>query len=305
MPAAKQRVAITGGSGLIGTALSTHLRGRGDEVVHLVRRAPRTSAEIRWEPGETLDPQALKGVRAVVHLAGAGVGDHRWTDDYKQTIYQSRVDGTHSIATAVAALPASVVLISGSAIGVYGTDRGDEEITESSADGPGFLADVVRAWEGAARPASDGGHRVVFARTGLVMSPQGGSFGRILPLAKLGLGGPLGNGQQYWSWITLADHVRALTHLLDDKELSGPVNMVGPAPARQVEVMAELGRALHRPAVLPAPALALRAVLGEFASDVLGSQRVLPAALEQAGFTFDSSTLPQAVRWLVEQDRSS
>lgn len=299
MPAPTHRIAITGASGLIGSALSTHLRQAGDDVLHLVRRAPRTSAEVQWEPAGVLDPARLDGVDVVVNLAGAGVGDHRWTRKYKQVLVSSRVDGTHTIATALAKLPEPVVLLSGSAIGIYGSDRGDEELTEASAGAPGFLADLVRRWEDATRPASRAGHRVVHLRTGLVMSAAGGSFAKVLPLARFGLGGPLGSGRQYWSWITMNDYIRALDMLLAG-DLEGPVNLVGPAPSRQAQVMTELGRALHRPAVLPAPSPALRLVLGEFAHEVLGSQRVLPAVLKGAGFTFEQNTLPAAVRWLVQ-----
>ena len=194
---AQQRVAISGASGLIGSALSAFLRARGDEVVHLVRRAPTTKLEIGWDPGSrTLDPEDLSGLNAVVHLAGAGVGAHRWTAAYKREILDSRVDGTTTIATALADLGEPVALVSGSAIGVYG-DRGERILTEDSEPGTGFLADVVRAWETATRPAQDAGLRVVHARTGLVLTPDGGAMERVLPLARLGLAGPLGSGHQY------------------------------------------------------------------------------------------------------------
>lgn len=294
-----QRVAITGASGLIGSALSAFLRARGDEVAHLVRRRPRAGHEIGWDPAtRTLDPGDLSGVTAVVHLAGAGVGDHRWTPAYKHEILASRVDGTATIATALADLGEPIALVCGSAIGVYG-DRGDVILTEDSEGGQGFLADVVRAWESATGPAQDVGLRVVHARTGLVLAPHGGAMERVLRLARFGLAGPLGSGRQYWSWITLHDEIRALAHLID-QDLSGPVNVVGVQPLRQAEVMKALGAVLGRPAVLPAPTLALKVILGEFASDILASERVLPSVLTASGFVFDHDTIESAMRWLVD-----
>lgn len=297
-----QRVAITGASGLIGGALSAFLAARGDEVLHLVRRLPHTRAEIQWDPraGE-LDPASLDGVDAVVHLAGAGVGDRRWTPQYKQEIFGSRVEGTRTVATALARLAQPVTLVSASAIGYYGSDRGEEVLTEDSAAGQGFLADVVRAWEAAALPAVDAGLRVVHPRSGLVMSPHGGAFGRLLPIVRLGLGGPLGSGRQWWSWITLHDEVRALAHLIDSPDLSGPVNLVSPQPLRQADVVRALAASIRRPAVLPAPSLAMKAVLGEFAGEVLGSQRVMPSALTASGFCFDHDSIDKAVDWLLAQ----
>jgi uncharacterized protein (TIGR01777 family) len=295
-----QRVAITGASGLIGSALSAFLSARGDKVLHLVRREPRAPHEINWNPaGRILDPGELSGVAAVVHLAGAGVGEHRWTSAYKAEILDSRVNGTATIATALADLQEPISLISGSAIGAYG-DRGDEVLTEDSQTGTGFLADVVRAWEAASAPASDAGLRVVHARTGLVLTPDGGAMQRVLPLARLGLAGPLGSGRQYWSWITLQDEIRALAHLID-QDLRGPVNLVSTNPMRQAEVMKALGAQLRRPALLPAPALALKAALGEFASDILASARVLPSVLSESGFVFEHDTIQNALNWLLDQ----
>src|SRR5665811_1911195 len=295
-----QRVAISGATGLIGSALSTFLRARGDEVVHLVRSQPRASHEIRWNPAtRTLDPRELSGVTAVVHLAGAGVGDHRWTPAYKHEILSSRVDGTATIATAMADLGEPIALVSGSAMGAYG-DRGDEVLTEDSEMGHGFLADVVRAWEAATTPAQDAGLRVVHARTGLVLTPDGGAMKRVLPLARLGLAGPLGTGRQYWSWITLHDEIRALAHLID-QDLAGPVNLVSQQPLRQAEVMKALGTQLGRPTLLPAPALALKVALGEFASDILTSARILPSVLTASGFVFEHDTIESAMRWLIGQ----
>jgi uncharacterized protein len=293
-----QRVAITGATGLIGGALSAFLRARGDDVVHLVRREPRASHEIGWDPElRRIDPGDLSGLTAVVHLAGAGVGDHRWTTAYKQEILQSRVNGTATIATALADLGEPITLVSASAIGAYG-DRGDEILTETSETGTGFLADVVHAWEAAAAPAKDAGLRVVHPRTGLVLTANGGAMKRVLPLARVGLAGPLGGGQQYWSWITLHDELRALAHLID-RNLAGPVNLVGTQPLRQAEFMKALGAQLGRPAVLPAPALALKVALGEFAGDVLSSARVMPSVLTASGFVFEHDTLEDALRWLA------
>jgi uncharacterized protein (TIGR01777 family) len=295
-----QRIAITGASGLIGSALSAFLRARGDDVVHLVRREPRTSSEVGWDPASrTLDPGDLSGLTTVVHLAGAGVGAHRWSPAYKHEILASRVNGTATIATALADLGEPIALVSGSAIGAYG-DRGEEILTEDSPSGRGFLAEVVRAWEGATSPAKDAGLRVVLARTGLVLTPDGGAMGRVLPLARFGLAGRLGTGRQYWSWITLHDELRALAHLID-QDILGPVNLVSSQPLRQGEVMKALGAQLGRPSVLPAPALALKVALGEFASDVLASQRVVPNVLTASGFVFDHDTIAIAMRWLVDQ----
>lgn len=300
-----QRVAITGASGLIGGALSSYLRARGDDVVRLVRRPARAVDEVTWAPTQhTIDTQALRDVTAVVHLAGAGVGDHRWTSSYKDEIRQSRVDGTTTIATALAELDAGTRLVSGSAMGYYG-DRGDEHLDETSSGGDGFLADVVRDWEAATQPAIDAGCPTAFIRTGLVLSPKGGALGKMLPLAQLGLGGPLGNGRQWWSWITLEDHIRAVAHLIDHPEVTGPVNLVGPQPERQRDVARALGRQLHRPALLPAPSLALRLVLGEMSGDILGSQRLDPRVLRENGFTWNQPTIEEACGWVLAQRRSA
>ena len=294
-----QRVAISGASGLIGSALSTFLRARGDEVVHLVRRRPLTSSEVGWDPGSrTLDPGDLSGLTAVVHLAGAGVADHRWTASYRQEILASRVDGTTTIATALADLGEPIALVSASAIGFYG-DCGERILTEDSPAGQSFLADVAQAWEAATTPATDAGLRVAHARSGLVLTPHGGAMERVLPLARLGLAGPLGTGRQYWSWITLHDEIRALAHLID-QDISGPVNLVSPQPLHQSEVMKALGAALGRPALLPAPALALKIYLGGFASDILASERIMPSVLTASGFVFDHDTIESAMRWLVD-----
>ncbi len=295
-----RRVAITGGSGLIGGALSAHLSGRGDEVLHLVRRTARTAAEISWNPAQRrLDPASLEDVDAVVHLAGAGVADHRWSAAQKQAILASRADGTAAVARAVAAHGSRVRLVSGSAVGYYGSDRGEEILTEESSNGTGFLAEVVRVWEDATAPARDAGASVAMSRTGLVMTPRGGAFEPLLRLGRWGLAGPLGSGRQYWPWITLEDTVRALAHLVDRADVTGPVNVVGPEPLPQREIVRELGSQLGRPSLLPAPGFAVRAVIGEFAGEVLGSQRVVPAVLERTGFRYEHPTLAAAVSTLL------
>lgn len=296
-----QRVAITGASGLIGGALSSYLTARGDDVLHLVRRPARTAAEVTWDPARrSLRAGALDGVDAVVHLAGANVGAKRWTASYKQQILASRVDSTTTIAAALVKLGQGTRLVSGSAVGYYG-GRDDDLLTESSSPGTGFLAEVVQAWERAAAPGRDAGLPVAFARTGIVLSPHDGAMAPLLKLGRLGLVGPLGSGRQFWPWITLADEVRALAHLVDNPEMVGPVNLVAPEPARQQGIASEIGRRLHRPALLPAPAPGLHVALGELASDILASQRVVPARLLESGFVFDQPTLPEAISWLLAQ----
>ncbi|MCF8526947.1 MAG: TIGR01777 family oxidoreductase [Candidatus Nanopelagicales bacterium] len=291
------KIAVTGASGLIGSALVPHLRGSGHDVMRLVRRPAASVDEISWDPRSgSVDLTRLEGTDAVIHLAGAGVGDHRWTDAYKREILDSRVDGTHTIVRAMTALEKRpAVLVSASAIGWYG-DTGDRPVDETAPAGTGFLADVVRAWEAAAGPAAAAGIRVVHPRTGLVVSTKGGAWARMLPLFKAGLGGKLGSGRQYWSWISLRDEIRALVFLLENEALSGPVNLTAPTPLTNAEVTSIMGTVLHRPTLLPAPAFALKAALGEFSTEVLGSARVIPAVLESTGFTFEDPTLESALR---------
>lgn len=291
------RIAVTGASGLIGSALVPHLRSAGHDVVRLVRRPASAPDEVTWDPqAGTVDLDGLAGTDAVIHLAGAGVGDHRWTDDYKREILDSRVSGTHTIVKAMTSLdPLPRVLISASAIGWYG-DTGDRTVDETAPAGTGFLADVVRAWEAAADPARTAGVRVVHPRTGLVVSGEGGAWARMFPLFRLGLGGKLGDGRQYWSWISLRDEIRALEFLLEREDLAGPVNLTGPTPVTNAEVTSVMGSVMHRPTVLPAPAFALKAVLGEFSTEVLGSARVVPGVLAEAGFSFEDPTIESAIR---------
>ncbi|RMI41636.1 TIGR01777 family oxidoreductase [Streptomyces triticirhizae] len=295
-----RRVAVSGTSGLLGGALADSLRASGCEVVRLVRRAPGAHDEARWDPSgqdRATNVSALAGCDAVVHLAGAGVGDHRWTTRYKKVIKDSRVLGTTAIAEAIAAQAAPPrVFLCGSAIGYYG-DTGDRAVDEDAAAGEGFLADVCRDWEGAAEAARRAGVRTVHLRTGHVVARKGGAWGRLFPIFRAGIGGPLGNGRQYWSVISLADHLAAMRFLMTEgNELAGPVNLTGPEPVTNREVTRIMGRVLHRPAILPVPKFVLRVVVGEFAEDIVGSQRVLPARLQTSGFTFQHPTAETAIR---------
>ncbi|MDN3025816.1 TIGR01777 family oxidoreductase [Streptomyces sp. S.PB5] len=300
-------VVISGSSGLIGGALAASLLGDGHRVTRLVRREPRPrddgSQEARWDPqGGLLDPAVLDGADAVVGLAGAGVGDRRWTAAYKKRIRDSRVLGTTALATAITACEKPpTVFVSGSAVGYYG-ETGTTATDESGAPGQDFLAGVCQEWESAARAAGEAGTRVVNTRFGIVVSPRGGAMGRLLPLARAGLGGRLGSGDQYWSHISLTDTVRALRHLLDTESVAGPVNMTSPHPATNREVTAAVGRALHRPTVFTVPGFALRLVLGEFADGILMSQRVLPGALLASGFTFEHPTIEEALAAAVGRE---
>ncbi|MFF3780373.1 TIGR01777 family oxidoreductase [Streptomyces sp. NPDC001933] len=291
------RIAVTGASGLIGAALVRSLRADGHEVVRLVRHPARAGDEVEWDPKRGyVDVAGLVGCDAVVHLAGAGVGDHRWTAAYKREIRDSRVLGTAAIAEAVASLDVPPkVLLSGSAIGYYG-DTGDRAVDESAPAGEGFLPSVCVEWEAATAPAEEAGVRTVHARTGLVVGREGGAWGRLFPLFRAGLGGRLGDGRQYWSFIALHDEVAALRHILDTESLSGPVNLTGPDPVTNREVTAAMGRVLHRPTLLTAPAPALRIALGDFAEDVLASQRVLPGQLLDSGFVFAFPGIDAAIR---------
>ena len=291
-----QRIAITGASGLIGTALVGYLKSQGHTVQRLVRRAAVSSEEITWDPiAGTVDLEALAGVDAVIHLAGAGVGDKRWTKKYKSEILNSRLLGTTTIAKAVAVVKPQV-FISASAIGWYG-ESGNRAVIESDRVGDDFLAIVCREWESAADLAGD--VRTVKLRTGLVLDPTGGALGKMLPIFRFGLGGKLSTGKQWWSWITLHDQIRAIAFLLENK-ISGPVNLTSPNPVTNSEFTAGLARAMHRPALFPVPALALKIVLGGFSSEVLGSKKVMPQALTEAGFTFDYPHISSALEKLVD-----
>lgn len=298
----RQRIAVTGASGLIGTALTRALADDGHEVVRLVRRAPLKKDEVRWDPKEGyVDTAGLAGCDALVNLAGAGIGDHRWTDAYKRELRDSRVLGTATLAAAAAALDEPPrVFLSASAMGYYG-DTGQRAVDESAPHGEGFLPSLCVEWEGAAAAAQDAGIRTVIARNGLVVAREGGAWGRMFPLFKAGLGGRLGNGRQYWSFISLHDEVAALRHLLDRDDLSGPFNLTAPDPLTNREVTAAMGRVLHRPTLFTAPEPALRIVLGEMAGDVLGSQRVLPTRLLESGFQFAFPGIEETIRAALQK----
>ncbi|MFG2709459.1 TIGR01777 family oxidoreductase [Streptomyces goshikiensis] len=291
------RIAVTGSSGLIGSALVRSLRSDGHDVVRYVRREPAAGDEAWWDPRRGhLDPAGLDGCAAVVHLAGAGVGDRRWSAAYKREIRDSRVLGTAAVVRALGGLDHPPgVFVSGSAVGYYG-DTGDRPVDERAPAGEGFLPSVCVEWEAAASPAAGLGVRTVLARTGLVIAPDGGAWGRMFPLFRAGLGGRLGDGRQYWPYISLHDHVAALRHLIDTPELSGPVNLTAPEPLTNREITAAMGRVLHRPTPFPVPAFALRLALGEFSQDVLQSQRVRPARLLESGFVFAHPGIDEAIR---------
>ncbi len=289
-------VAITGASGLIGTALATALTAEGTDVVRLVRRPATAPDEVSWDPAKrSVDMKALadKSITAVVHLAGAGVGDRRWNEEYRRLILSSRVDGTAAIAHAVANLPGDPVLISGSAIGYYG-DTGTEIVDESGPLGDTFLAHVVRDWEDAADPARKAGRRVAFIRTGLVASSGGGAFGKMIPIFRKGIGGRIGSGKQWWSFISIDDEVGAIKFCINN-EIEGPVNLVAPEPVTNAQATKALGELLDRPTVLPVPKFALRVALGGFAQEVTMSQGVSPGALTAAGFQWQHPTIEQAL----------
>jgi hypothetical protein len=309
------RVAVTGSSGLIGSALVKALRAGGHRVVVLVRRpvgppagttagpasGPGQVDAVRWDPSSgLLDASDLVGVDAVVHLAGAGVGDRRWTERYKRLVLDSRVQGTALLAETIAGMSNGPrVLLSGSAVGWYG-DTGAREVDETEPAGAGFLAEVVTAWEEATTVAQKAGVRVCHLRTGVVLSTRGGALGKQLRLFRLGLGGKLGSGRQYTSWISLTDEVAAIRRLLAADGVSGPVNLTAPTPVTNAVFTRELARALHRPAVLTVPPFALRAVLGGFADEgVLAGQRVMPRVLGGAGFPFTHTDIGAALRDLL------
>jgi uncharacterized protein (TIGR01777 family) len=293
----RSRIAIAGASGLIGSALTRSLIADGHEVVRLVRRAPRGTDELRWDPdGQRMDAGGLAGCAAVVNLAGAGVASRRWTEAYKRKIRDSRVRGTATLAEAVASLDERPrVFVNGSAIGFYG-ETGDRVVDESAPPGEGFLPSVCVAWEGAAAPAQEAGVRTVFARTGLVVAREGGAWGKLFPLFKAGLGGRMGDGRQYWSYISLHDEVAAIRHLIDTSSVSGPVNLTAPTPLTNREITEAMGRVLHRPTVLATPAPLLRLALGDMSGDILGSQRVHPSRLLSSGFTFAFPSIEGALR---------
>jgi len=298
-------IAVTGSTGLIGTALCRRLEADGDRVIRVVRRpVAGGEAAIQWDPvAGTIDAASLEGVGAVVHLAGAGIGDKRWSAERKREILESRTKGTALLAATLAGLERKPdVLVSGSAIGFYG-DRGDEVLTEQSAPGDDFLAEICTAWEAEARPAADAGVRVATIRTGVVLSLDGGALAKLLPLFKVGAGGKFGSGRQWWSWISLDDEIAAIRHLIDHP-VSGPVNLTAPNPETNAAFTKVLGRVLGRPSFLAVPAFGPKLVVGgELAEALLfTSARVLPEALESSGFTFAHPDLESALRSVLGKE---
>jgi uncharacterized protein len=287
------RIAITGASGLIGSALVGELEQSGDRVVRIGRQSP---ADVLWNPSGQLDPGALEGAEAVVHLAGETVGG-RWNENKKSRILNSRARGTETIAMAVARMKTPPrVLVSASAIGYYGS-RGDELLTEESTSGTGFLAEVARQWEAATKPAAQAGVRVVNARIGVVLAKRGGALPKMLPAFRVGLGGVIGNGRQWWSWISLRDAVSAVQSLIGNSSLSGPVNLVAPNPVTNLDFTKTMARVLRRPALFPLPESAVKFFFGEMGVEtLLASQRVQPKRLEEAGFRFQLPRLEETLR---------
>ena len=296
------RIAVTGSTGLIGKALLSHLRDNGHETVALVRRTPQSASEVQWDPTRgTLNAKDLEGVQGVVHLAGAGIGDKRWTDSYKKEILESRTKSTALLATRLTELEQKpTVFLSGSAIGIYGP-RDGEVLGEDASHGNTFLANVCEEWERAASPAVTAGIRTAFLRTGIVLSPKGGALKKQLPLFKIGAGGKFGNGKQWQSWISITDEVRAITHLLTST-LAGAVNLTAPTPVTNAEFTKTLAKVLHKPAFMAIPPIGPKLLLGSELADALlfTGQRVVPNALLADGFRFSHSTLEEALRNLLQ-----
>jgi len=299
------KVVVTGSNGLIGSELVVSLRAGGHQVTRLVRRGPTGPGEAAWDPAAgTIEAEKLEGHDAVVHLAGVGIGDHRWTDEHKRAVLDSRVQGTALLARTLAGLSSPpAVLASGSAVGFYGAAHGDEELTEASAGGRGFLADVVGRWEEAAAPAAEAGMRVARLRSGVVLSAKGGALRKQLLPFKAGIGGRIGSGAQWLSWISMDDEIAAICYILVTDGLGGPVNVTSPRPVTNAEFTATLGRVLRRPTVLPVPTPALQVLFGrEMVEEMmLGGQRVLPAALDASGFAFAHPDLDGALRHLLDR----
>ncbi|MBU6329057.1 MAG: TIGR01777 family oxidoreductase [Acidobacteria bacterium] len=299
-----KKIAITGASGLIGRALSASLRADGHTVLPLVRRPVAAGEQaVSWDPAAgTIDAAGLEGLDGVVHLAGAGIGDHRWTDAYRREILESRSRGTELLAGTLAALDTPPpVLVSGSAIGYYG-DTGETAVTEDAPAGSDFLAEVCRQWEAATAPAEQAGVRVAHLRTGIVLTPDGGALAKLLPLFRLGLGGRMGSGRQWWSWISLDDEVGVIRWLLDH-EVRGPVNATAPGPVTNAEMTRILGQVLRRPTLLPVPSFGPKLLLGaDLATALLfTSQRVTPGVLGAQGFPFAHPTLDEALRSMLDR----
>jgi uncharacterized protein (TIGR01777 family) len=301
------KVLVSGSSGLVGTALCRALQADGHSAVSLVRPgSPARAGDVRWDPttGE-LDLAAAEGAAAVVHLAGASIAGGRWNEGRKRVLRDSRVDATRRLVTALGKLKARpAVLVSASAIGYYG-DRGDEELTEQSAPGNDFLAQVARDWEAEAFRAEQAGIRTVCLRFGVILAANGGALAKMLPPFRMGVGGRIGSGQQWMSWLTLEDAVGMVRHALDDAKLRGPVNGVAPSPARNADFTRALGQAVHRPTIFPMPAFAARLAFGEMADALLlSSQRVVPERLQAAGYVFRHPNLPGALQAVLHDSRS-
>jgi uncharacterized protein (TIGR01777 family) len=298
MPDSNAKYLLSGASGFLGRAIRDSLCGTGAEVLQLVRRTPARDGELRWDPASPrplADLAPLQGLAAAIHLSGANLAARRWTPAFRRQMWSSRVDSTRALALAVASIdrPPQALLVA-SASGIYG-NRGNEELDEASTPGEGFLADLCRAWEEAADPAHKAGIRVVHLRFGVVLGPRG-ALARMTPVFRFGLGGRLGNGRQWMSWIALDDLVAAIRFLLASPELAGPVNLVAPNPVTNAEFTRALARQLHRPAFFPAPAFALRLALGKMADEaLLSSARVHPARLLNAGFQLSLPTIGAAL----------
>ncbi|MEY5023389.1 MAG: hypothetical protein RL569_302 [Actinomycetota bacterium] len=292
------KVLISGASGLIGTELNQQLTALGHQVVRLVRRPARSADEMFWAPGVTpLDPNLLADIDAVINLAGATTGKIPWTQKYERELISSRLDSTKTLVDAINACPnPPKVLISGSASGIYG-DQGDKWLDESAPKGEGFLADLAYNWEELAKQAKT---RVVLVRTTMVMSKKLGALGKLLPLIKLGIGGALGSGKQWWAWISLEDQARAIIHLIENESTSGAYNLTAPQPATCEQIIKELGRQLKRPTLLRVPAFAMRLLIGKAADELLlCSQKMKSHRLEQTGFVFKHPTLVESVGYVL------
>ncbi len=295
------RVLISGASGLLGKALTRALQNDGHETLALVRRAPR-DGEVEWNPRQPLDPAKLEGCDAVVHLAGKNIAG-RWTEKFKQEVLESRAIGTQTLAAATAESFRQTgqprVFVSASGVGYYG-NRGDEILTEASSAGAGFLAEVCKQWEAATDPAREAGVRVVNLRIGVVLAHDGGALKPMLPPFRLGLGGRVGSGQQWWSWVSLDDVIGAMLFALHG-DLHGPVNAVGPTPVRNADFVKALGKALHRPTIFPLPEFVIRGVMGEMGEELLlTSARAVPEKLQAAGYKFRHADLDDALRAALE-----
>ncbi len=290
------RLLLAGASGLIGRALASACSADGDDVRLLVRHPPSSANETEWDPATgDLDPAVVDGIDAVVCLSGVGVAEKRWSDSFRVQIKASRTDSVGTLAKAIAAsTDRPAVFVSASAIGYYG-DTGTQPVDESTPSGTGFFPDVCRDWEAAAAPAAAAGVRTVQLRTGLVLARRGPVLARMVPLVKLGVGGRLGSGEQYWSWISLTDEIAAIRFALDHADVSGPVNLTAPNPVTNAEFTRILAGQLHRPAILPVPDFALKIVLDGFATEILTGQRVLPKQLLDHGFEFQFPDLPGAL----------